>query len=157
MKTFTYLKTILLSLVVVFALSSCNKDDNGGDVGSGTVKLKANGTSYNFKNITAASAIGLITINGETDDGKISISLMMTSTIENGEYEFNAEGSTLTALYTENDNGYFPENGTFKITSHSGKKIKGTFSFTGQSMNGETVEITDGSFDVKYDEYDKGK
>ncbi len=151
MKTLSYLKTFLLAVIVVFAFSSCNNDDDG-NVGSGTVKITVDGKSYNFKNVTAASALGLITIEGETEDGKISLLLMMTSTIEAGEYEFNTQGSNLTALYTENEEGYFPETGTIKITSHSGRKIKGTFNFSGHSMNGQTVEITNGSFDVKYDE-----
>ena len=39
-------------------------------------------------------------------------------------------------------------NGVLEITERTEERVKGTFSFTAVTTNGETIEITNGSFDV---------
>ena len=151
MKKVMKITSLLLMTLLFFSVTSCKKDNNDGDVGSGTVKITVNGKSYNFKNITAAAVSGALAIGGE--EGDVSISFLMTTDVKEGEYNFNDEGTQITALYTENNTGYFAEEGTITITSHSGNKMKATYHFTGKSIDGtQTVEITNGSFDVKYQE-----
>jgi hypothetical protein len=150
-KVFRITSFLMIALLFI-SVTSCNKDDDNIDgVGSGSVKITVNGKSYNFKNVTAAATAGILAIGGE--EGSISMSFLLSSDIKEGEYDFNAEDANITALYTENNEGYFAESGSIKITSHNGNKIKATFHMTGKTLDGnKTVDITDGSFDVKYEE-----
>ena len=157
MKTLKKINFLLLITVVLFALSSCNKKNPGNsDFGSGTVKAKIDGTSITFKNVTAAKAIGLITISA-TDNNNKSLTFTMPDNISEGTYDLSNDDVQILILY-QNENsesgGYFSISGELKITKHNegSNKLDATFNFKGEDFNNSSVNVTDGSIDIKYDE-----
>ena len=153
MKTLKRFNYLLVITAFLFAFTSCNNDD---DPGSGTVKAKIDGTSITFKSVEAAKALNTIAITADNDNQYKSLSCLMPGDIAEGTYDLADENTAILITY-ENENiengGYFSTAGEIKITKHDkGKnKIEGTFYFTGDNFV-STVSVTDGEFNVKYNE-----
>lgn len=147
------LKVLLFITAILFAFTSCNKDD---EPGSGTVKAKIDGTSITFKNVNAASAMSTIAITADSDNKDKTLSFLMPGDIAEGTYDLSDDNTQIVIMYEDGnaENGaYFATAGELKVNKHDkgSNKLEGTFHFTGTNF-ASTVDVTGGEFDVKYDE-----
>lgn len=154
----------------ILSLSSCSKDDDGGDGGdaaSGIIKAKVNGTGFSSMEMasfaTKASGGGQTTLvlQGNTATQGISMNIMGYEGV--GTYELKDSNVFINASYIE-PNSSNPMNsptwsapyqssgvvGQIKISEESDTHVIGTFSFKAKSTtDGSMEDITDGSFNLK--------
>ncbi len=167
------LKTITLALFVSLAITSCKKDDDGGDqgpAGSGTVVAKVNGSDFQSLDIasTASQSSGgsstTVTIQGSDASGK-GIFIILNNFTGVGTYEFSDSNVFFVATYVE-ANISNPQNsqtwsapyqdsgvvGQVQVSEKTDTTIKGTFSFMAKNSNGDQSirNITDGSFNLNF-------
>jgi hypothetical protein len=147
--------TSLLMITLLFTfVTGCNKDDddNGGGIGSGSIKAKINGETVKFGNINAGSALGVIAIDGTKDQWKISF--LLPADIGEGEHALSSNQINYSVILEDGDEMTMG-NGTIKVTKHNegSNELKATFHFTGNSIPGnKSYNVTDGELDVKYKE-----
>ena len=124
------------------------------------MSAKIDGTSIKFNNVSAAKDNEGIGVIGYNDSKDKSIVFGLPYDISEGTYELGDLGDDSTAvlvMYVEGSGddgiGYLATSGELKITKHnkSSNTIKGTFHFEGSNFV-STINVTDGEFDVKYDE-----
>ncbi len=172
MKTFK--KTILvLMAVVAVSLTSCKKDDDGEDGGSGsvsgTVQAKVSGANYSSEpSLTTATridanGISAVTITANTMNGK-NMSLSIIAGFDGvGTYNIGGGANVFgNASYTEVDVANpmdaqmwvapYDESvaGEIKVSEVTSTNIKGTFKFRGKNADGSFKDITEGTFDVNF-------
>lgn len=169
----TFKKTILvLMAVVAISLTSCSKDDDGGDGGSaasGTIVAKVSGSDYKSEPmITSATradgnGVSTLVITGNTMDGK-NISLSINGGFEGvGTYNIGGGANVFgNASYTEIDVANPTDAqmwvapydtsvaGEIKVSEVTSTNVKGTFHFKGKNADGSFKDITEGSFDVDF-------
>jgi len=126
-------------------------DINPTPVGDEYFKAKIDGDLTNFGLINAVQLGEQIAIAGATAGE--SIDIRVPAGIEPGTYEISDDfESEIHATYMSlgEMNGYFGINGTLTITSVDDTAIEGTFEFVGEDLDGNTIEITDGEFNVEF-------
>jgi hypothetical protein len=124
--------------------------------GEGTVTATVDGNGFTATLVTATLNAGSISITGTSDDGS-TISLTIPGDASAGSsYDpgdlFGGSAATFGSLQ-----GAFLAvvGSTLEVTSHdtNANTITGTFSFEGEPFFGSgTVNVTNGNFDVTYDE-----
>jgi hypothetical protein len=151
MKKMRFLPFMLIALFFMASFTSCNKDDE--IVGSGSVEAKINGITIKFDKVNAAQGEGGIAIIASTNDGK-SLTILIPDNIKEGTYDLSFDDVMYSILYNDGNTIYGSVSGTIEITSHNegSNKIKGKFNFTGVDAMEATVDVTDGTFDVSYEE-----
>lgn len=102
--------------------------------------------------ISGTTVAGRITLAGSTTTGSQAMTIIIPATIKPGTYKLTSTGSYLIEYKATSNNVYAASSGELIITSHdlSLKKLKGTFNFKGQNLQGNTVDVTNGSFSVSY-------
>ncbi|WP_271393690.1 hypothetical protein [Aequorivita sinensis] len=170
MKTFNKIFLFLMSVLAI-SLTSCSKDDDGGQDptgGTGTFKAKVDGDSFNSLNGTV---VGEITQSGPTKSFVISAgtsdseNLQMVITtfdgvgtydlnfINIGTYSYlpdpsNPDPNTVVIYTTGNGQS---TNGEIKVSSFENNIAKGTFSFTAYNLDNlsQSVSVTEGEFNIE--------
>ncbi|SMO54845.1 hypothetical protein SAMN06265379_102413 [Saccharicrinis carchari] len=151
-------KFIILAVIILLGITivGCKKDnDTNPDIGKGTMTAKIDGKNFSSTSEASARYIeGVLLISGVSKTGQIQLSVYNT-TKATGNFQI-ADGSTNMGIYIHskdvNENYYsYVDNGTgnIKIIEFTGNDVKGTFHFTAGNINGGSVNITDGTFDVK--------
>ncbi|MCB0451907.1 MAG: hypothetical protein KDC94_03260 [Aequorivita sp.] len=170
MKTFKKSILVLMAVVAV-SLTSCKKDDDGGDDpqgGTGTFTAKVDGGTFTGMEGTvvarvANSGVGqTLTVSGGTSQSE-NLQMIITSFDGEGTYNLNftnlgtysylpdpgnPDPSTVVVYTTANG---LSNHGTLSVSSYDGNTIKGTFNFTGYNINNlsESVSVTDGQFNIE--------
>ncbi len=113
-------------------------------------RAKVNGTMINFANVIGFNLMDTYRLAGTNIDNSMSISVPQTITV--GTYPLGEDLTGVTAGYipgSGQDAYYSIDGGSIVITSVSNGWIKGKFAFTGENFDGETVNVTEGSFNVQ--------
>ncbi len=150
----------LCSMMLV--VSSCRKKtvlDQFDDLnGGGSFEVKIDGSNFNANlEVTAildSDQDGDLNIAGINTNGS-NVTLNIKSVSGTGTY--TVADDQFAGFYVEsNSTQYFADftnggTGTLNLTTFNNNKAKGTFNFTGiNPLDGETIEVTNGSFDVTY-------
>lgn len=169
----TLKKSILLLMAVMAVnLTSCKKDDDGGEDpqgGVGTFSAKVDGNSFSgmqgtvTARVTNSGAGQALAVSGGTSQSE-NLQMIITSFDGEGTYDLNfinigtysylpdpgnPDPNTVVVYSTVGTgNG---NNGTLKVSSYDGNTIKGTFSFTGYNLDNtsQSVSVTDGQFNIE--------
>ena len=157
MKTQIKMFAFIAVAFMAVAMMGCAKenDDPSGGGDNGSLSLTENGVSWTAGKVTSARALGLITISG-SDDSDQEIIFLLPDTIVTKTYDlekFELGGLAITYVTAANMPMY-PINGSLTITKYNTvtNQFAGTYHFEASPLNGaETVSITNGKFDVKYD------
>jgi len=161
----------VLSLLSILLAASCKKDDlpKATQTGANTMAAKVNGKVWQTKACTSCIGGGtalsinyddrsFFGISGQNRDQNIVITLVIKSLKSTGVYELTTQINNYVQFY--NSKGiikYYTSNtnrGIVIITKLdlTNKIVSGTFDLTAEDENnpGNTIKVTDGRFDVKY-------
>ncbi len=156
MKTLT--KTLIAFLIAGMTFTACKKDEDDNGNGAGTLKATVDGTAWTASMaVVANNNSGLITITG-SDSGAKQLQLIVHNVTASG--TFNLGGSMTNQSHGRWTAGIASSqsytnmmgqgSGTVDFTEVSDTGAKGTFAFTAQNSEGETVNITNGTFNVTF-------
>ena len=160
----------LVLAISMVNLSSCKKDNDGGDGkdgSSGIIKAKVNGSAFSSMEMTsfATKATGggqtTLIIQGNTSTQAISIHITGYDGV--GTYEIKDSNVFTIATYMEPDisnptnsptwNAPYQSSGTvgqIKIAEETSTHIIGSFNFKAKNMKDNSIkDITGGSFNLK--------
>ncbi len=160
---------VLLMAVTMLSITSCSKDDDGGEGGSageGTITAKVNGTQVTTLDITsvANTVTGggqtTLTLQGNTSSAAFNMIIFGYEGV--GTYELSDDNVFISASYTEIDasdplnaqiwSAPFQDSGIvgeINVSEDADGKVKGTFNFTGKNTDDGSIKtITDGSFNL---------
>ncbi|MDA3844568.1 MAG: DUF6252 family protein [Candidatus Kapabacteria bacterium] len=151
--SFKLLYAILLVMAISF--SSCSEDtenvldaSNSDPTDNGTVKVQElsctiDGTSFKA-GLGFVSMGGFLTLTGDSySNGKITIMLLSKTVGEKSLTFYTNKG-----VYDINGEVYYSVSGTCNLTHFEDNKVKGTFSFEAETVDGaKTVSVTNGSFE----------
>lgn len=142
-------KLFLFVAVAAMAFSCSSDDDNGGGSGADSISFKVDGVQ---KNLTS------VVVN-EDEDEEGDVFLTVTGTIGNSTenvFTFNCYQGDVGSDMAFNFGGVIDGDTHFAfgmnnvIQTNTNSKLKGSFSGTMMDGEGNSVEITDGTFDVSY-------
>lgn len=153
MKKLTFLFLILFSI----SFSSCSSDNDSDSSNNGNnqlyVRFTVSGINYDLNPTTISSLQRLIMAEQNTNNAYKRISLWMPINPVNGSHTITDDFPTdnnLETLYNADfwidDMVYTATSGIFEVTEFDEEYIKGSFSFVGEDENGDTIEITNGTF-----------
>ena len=149
MKKFRLSNLILLLFFLTILLFSCKKDDS--DSFSIHFTAKFNNVSYVATSVTTNINYTWIVISGAK--GSESLGIFVPQDATTGTYDCNWIGDYC-ILYTSATGNYSIESGSVTITKNdvAGKILSGTFNciLTKISLPADTLNVTQGSFSVKY-------
>jgi hypothetical protein len=122
-----------------------------GDPVTGTLSLVADGTPINFPNVTGFNLEGAIFVGGaQNAQGAFpSFSMLFDETTAPGTYAIGPNQLILLTYNTSENVNYTPQDGEFVVVTNANNTIQGTFFFTGED-SGNTIDITDGLFNINY-------
>lgn len=170
MKTFN--KTILLLMAVIaISMTSCSKDDDGGDDpagGTGTFSAKVDGDTFTSLEgtvagqLTNAGPTKVLAISAGTSQSE-NLQMVVTTFDGVGTYDLNftnigtysylpdpsnPDPNSVVIFSTANGQS---SNGQLKVSSYEGNVVKGTFSFTGYNLDNlsQSVTVSDGQFNIE--------
>jgi hypothetical protein len=106
----------------------------------------------NFDEIQILGSGGYMTLMGLSGNNLETIQLRIDETLGPDTYAIT-DGVLVdvSADYSTNDTSITATEGTLTIISKENGWIKGTFSFSGTDENDETIQITEGSFNIEYE------
>lgn len=136
----------LLFALFTLALSSCDKDDNGGGGGTYTVmSAEIDGVKWEapqgYVQNDAATGIALYAI--KDDNNSITLRINPYNGVQN--YPI---GSLTIAMYTKDGVQYPATNGTITIVVDNELGIQGRFNFDATSGSGGTLQVRNGEFSL---------
>lgn len=172
MKRFkNYFLYSFMLLTVVFAACSKSDDDgldpnDDGPLGGTTaMSAKVDGGEFKAGSVYSLAYIeeNSLTVTGLANDGTRQIVLFVEPFNGPGEYiikEYNNDdiyiGATFANMENQNQGNIWfcpydeTAQGTIKVSSVSGNRIKGSFNFKGKNYSTNTFKnVTDGNFDVE--------
>lgn len=141
----------MLSLLMV--MFSCGKDD--AVIEPAMMNAKVDGTTVDCDVVNGTMGSGTLQINGRNSTTNNLFSLSVNNYTEGQTGTFNiGSGNFNTAAYREGNKAYSAGtsagNGKIIITKSSSKAVKGSFEFTGVSLDGLSKQITEGRFHVLF-------
>ncbi|MEM1328868.1 MAG: DUF6252 family protein [Bacteroidota bacterium] len=144
-----------IALLAVATLWSCGKDNDLTDR-SKFFECKVDGVGYEIKGLFAyaveSTIDGTIAVYGLKGDGSETIYVIIPEGAAEGTYNLGKEedGNGYVVIddvsYTTVDDG---GTGTVTVTKRKDNNVEGTFSFTAFTVDGQSIEITDGKFEVE--------
>lgn len=161
----------VLPLVSILMAASCKKDDlpKATQTGANTMSASVNGKAWQIKACTSCIGGGtalsvnyddrdFFGISGQNRDQNIVITIVIKSLKSTGVYELATQANNYVQFYNSKDiiKYYTSNNSRGEVTitklDLANKIISGTFDFTVKDENnpGNTIKVTDGRFDVKY-------
>jgi hypothetical protein len=150
-------KLVLIPLfsMLFLMISSCSKSDDAKTAETPTtsakfIKLKCNGTQYDFANPEMLNSNARSLLGFTTNEKRITIFVPLNVTP--GTYQITDSPSNVNAYQVSlaiNALGFdgYATSGSMTITSVSGNNVKGTFACKIPNI-GLVFDITEGSFDV---------
>ena len=159
------------ALALFLVLAGCDSGGSNDDLPLGNMEAEIDGSAWTATNATAnevtAAGNRTLSISGTRIDGgtttlNVSLTALGGGDISPGTYDLGDDATdnlTGTGAYAA---GVGPQNtfnipsgdtpsGTLTIDEISDESVRGTFSFTATNgTTGETVEVTNGSFNVEY-------
>lgn len=150
-------KYALIALAGVL-LNSCIGRAIGPDVGEsrGSFTADIDGRSWRAQDVEAVTLFGTTVVTGERNDGSIFSISFLGAEPEEGVYELPVTptstllgGISYSSKTDGNETVFIPTSGTLEITRfRDNRVIEGKFEFEGTDLNGNTVSIENGEFDV---------
>ncbi len=149
------MKKILLVIFAATILFACSDDDNSDTNNGGNgndeifITFKANGTSYTMEPASSTSLKFRVSADQGLNSAYRDITLVMPVEYSLGAHTITDAPSDLEAYeasYSQGDVTIDGTSGALTITSLNEDYIEGTFNFTGNDSNGNSFNITDGSF-----------
>ena len=147
--------------VVVFALacgggngSTGPNNPNPNATGAGSMSASIDGSGWNAIGVSASRSTGLLIIAGSDVQRTVTVSFALNGT---GTQTFGPGGVALGVVLVGGQswqaNGSGLGSGSVNITTLTGNRAVGTFSFTavgGQGATPASRQVTNGRFDVRY-------
>lgn len=151
MKNLFYLSFVLFSLSFIACSSDDNSSGNGGNQDDELyIRFTVNGQSYDFEPATLGSLQKHIMGVDDPNDVNTRISLWMPVDPVLGSHAITTDFSNLDTAYNAEvwlgDDTIEGTSGTLIITEVNEEYVKGTFNFSGTNENGQTINVTNGSF-----------
>ncbi|CAM4009581.1 hypothetical protein FLAN108750_04955 [Flavobacterium antarcticum] len=166
-------KIAFLALALSFA--SCSSDSEGGSTiaGAGTITANVGGTTVTTMEaatiglLTGTTGFKILSLSG-SDLGGDGFTITISGYDNEGTYTIdgvNDQSATFTFLDFDFNNPQNTDNvwsapydaqgtsGTVTVTSQTNERVKGTFSFKGINNAGTFKQVTNGSFDVKMNQF----
>lgn len=155
---------LLFTLLLIPALIGCDSgsdDDDGGNNpnNAGTLTATADGSSFQSELVTVTFQSGVLSIAGITNadgsDGSTQRQIILTiPNAATGTFGVSPFMGVI-ATYADADltnpaNAYAGTSGQIVIDALSDSSAEGSFSFTATNNGGDTVEISNGQFDVTF-------
>jgi Family of unknown function (DUF6252) len=143
-------------MLACLAVASCKKD-NKLDPDGDRFSAKIDGELFEANKVTGTQISGVITIGAASSASGVPTFGVSIATSILSTYKFGTQ-SKVSAFYSpvasNPTNQYVAKSGSLTIEEHDVgyNTIKCTFNFTGINASGETIEVTDGSFELKYEE-----
>lgn len=148
--------TVLFTLLLIAGCGLVGGDDDEG-LALGTMQARVDGAGWEATNATAnrvsAGGISQVTVTGATLQAEgVSFSITDTGT---GTYTLDdtidPERDALSGSYTKAvGQTYVATSGTIEIDRFDDEAVEGTFRFEARNSTGETVAVTDGTFNVGF-------
>ncbi len=133
---------------VLLGVASCSSDDDKADVNF--IRAKFNGVEQKF-NIISVDKVDY------PDEGYSDVEVTATMSSDATKTfilksEFGVTGNIIWGIYYTSDGVFYENNSEASdVTENSGGRYKGTFSGTLYNEgNGDTIMLTEGSFDIIY-------
>ncbi|ALM50112.1 hypothetical protein AMR72_15125 [Flavobacterium psychrophilum] len=149
------MKKLLLIFIAAAVVFACSDDDNSNanNGGNGSdeifITFKANGTTYTMEPASSTSLKFRVSADQGLDSTYRDITLVMPVEYSIGAHTITDAPSNLEAYeasYSQGDVTIDGTNGTLTITALNEDYIEGTFNFTGNDSDGNSFNITNGSF-----------
>ena len=155
-------------LLLLLTLPACDEVSDAVDnaacqasgyADAGSVRATVDGDRFSGTCVRVDREAGTLTIVGADNVVSQNSQEVITLAVPTGEartYDLGAEVATAAyAARTEDpddqgDEVYAAIDGTLTVTSVTDGATTGTFSFTGRTLNGATVEVSGGRFDVSF-------
>jgi len=112
-------------------------------------KAKVNGTAKTFGTIMTFGEGNTWTISATNTASQESMSITIPETITPGTYPLEVFTKYFASYISLTGDGFSSDSGTLTITSHSNGWIKGTFSFSGEDIDGNLKTVTEGQFSLQ--------
>ena len=165
-----YFRIAIIIFASLFLAVSCSSDDNngifdnGGSPANGTFTAKIDGVDFKANYIVGMDLIDdeaedgarTLTINTAQDDQDILFLITIIDYTGPGVYSIIEEGKAFVSIIKENNNNSYwiapyglESVGEFRISSHSGNRIKGSFELKAGDPWGDIIVITEGNFDFQ--------
>ncbi len=157
-----------LCLALLLPLAACDQVSDAVDnaacqatgyADGGTVRATVSGDSFSGTCVRVQLQQGTLTIAGAdnviSQNNQEVITLTLPSTDVRSYQLANDVAVASYTARTENpddqgDEVYASVNGTLSLDVYTESSAKGTFSFTGRTVNGDEVTVTNGTFDVTF-------
>ncbi|WP_431216550.1 hypothetical protein ACQ86N_19290 [Puia sp. P3] len=153
-KTTSLLGLSVIAISTLFFASSCKKSNSNSNNLSATIS----GSGYSAAQVQAADVYGVIGVVGMSISGKdtTGFAVQFDDTATVGK-KLDINGLDMTEVSyqskTASYDSWFPSaHGTLTLSTYdkTGKRVAGTFSGTLYSSTGDSVVITNGSFNSSY-------
>lgn len=152
--------TIILAVLSI-GLVSCTGDDSSNEKlgGEEFIKFTYNDKQFNFEPSSSIDVQRFIFGSEEKDGVFTELTLWMPENAQIGTFDLTNEiaiDETNADLYSARlvagDKTFISTSGTFTITSFNEElyTFSGTFSFTAANEDGETVNVSNGTFTASY-------
>ena len=153
MKMFSFWAMALCLITVIS--SSCKKNNGVTDDGIptiGSMKATVDGSAWTADGAVAGLKDNVLVIGGSKND-QSGFTISIENPNANQEYPLTGVNKTSGSYSTKgSQNGYstvIGGSGTAKLSTFSSNRAKGTFSFTAQDAFGNSISISNGSFEVQ--------
>jgi hypothetical protein len=156
------IRNLILGLVLIAGISftGCKKEETnpGGSTGNGSLSLKHAGSAWSATlSVQAVNTNGILNITG-SDSNANQAAVTVFQPNGAGTYIIGPSGNTGTSgRWTQGigqTDTYTASNllgsGEIKITELTATKVKGSFFFTAYNTEQNTVQVTEGKFDVNF-------
>lgn len=145
-------RSILMFLLILSAIS-CGKDDPVVDIPF--LNAKAGGVVKDCNLISVTLTAGILQINAQTTAGDATFVLNVNNYTSGQIGTFNiGPGNFNTALYREGTTSYSAGTsagtGRIQVTNSNTTGIQGSFEFTGVTIAGASILITEGRFSAYF-------
>lgn len=151
---------ILLFMACILAISCNNGDDDPsgkGDPEGDCFTAKIDGELFEADNVKGTEIFSIINIGATYGTTEVPTFGVNINSSTSGTYELGSQ-TDVTAFYApaalNSTEQFAAVSGSLTIEEHDlgFNTIKGTFNFTGRNADGETIEVTEGFFDLTYGE-----
>ena len=147
-------------LLLALTLSACDSSDGGNDddglSGGGTLSATVDGASFNATTIITTYQSGVLSIGanlGATQAGQQEQINLTVNGAAAGTFAFGIGGAV--GVYSKaesitNIKAYTALSGSLTISEMDDNGAKGTFSFQGRDNDANTIQVSNGQFDVTF-------
>lgn len=153
------MKKLVILFLLGFSISSCFKDNDGGDY----FECKIDNENYKIEGVFAyavkfsAGDIAIYGLEDPTEENSRTLYVTLDQIPEEGTFDLGRDQKGH-GYYTDSNSTftyatiYEGASGTLEILDLTEERLKGEFSFTALDDSGDKIEITSGKFDVAFRE-----